>query len=41
MYVAKLEAQTNIYLNTTAKLVPEKIPFSIETKSSGISGRFY
>ena len=24
MYIAKLETKTNIYLNTTAKLVPEK-----------------
>ena len=38
MYIAKLETKTNLYLDTTAKLVPEK--FSIETKSSSISLRF-
>ena len=37
MYVAKLETKTNLYLDTTAKLVPEQ--FSFETKSFSISGR--
>ena len=40
IYVAKLETQTNLYLNTTVKLVPEKKILLVETKSSGISGRF-
>ena len=41
IYVAKLETKTNLYLDTTAKLVPEQ--FSFETKSGKsfiISGRF-
>ena len=32
MYVAKLEIKTNLYLDTTAKLVPEQ--FSFETKKA-------
>ena len=38
MYIAELETKRNLYLDTTAKLVPEK--FSSETKSSGISESF-
>ena len=41
IYVAKLETKTNLYLDTTAKLVPEQ--FSLETKTGKsfiISERF-
>ena len=41
IYVAKLETKTNLYLDTTAKLVPEQFSFETKTgKSFIISGRF-
>ena len=41
IYVAKLETKTNLYLDTTAKLVPEKFFLGTKTgKSFIISGRF-
>ena len=33
MDVAKLETQTNLYLNTTAKLVPENSSFQLKPKA--------
>ena len=33
MYVAKSEAKTNLYLNTTAKLVPENNSFQLKPKA--------
>ena len=38
MYVAKIDTETNPYLDTTAKFLQEKFPF--ETKSSGISRKY-
>ena len=41
IYAAKLETKRNLYLDTTAKLVPEQFSFETKTgKSFIISGRF-
>ena len=34
MYVAKIEEKTNIYLDTPAKLIPEKFPLKPKALAS-------